>query len=199
MPPTAGPPEPLVVSDETPIPSTHSQTFIFTESSSVVLRAALSVRERNLILSRASEALEIISRKKIYRRDTFDRRGYHTHHQLTSLLRQSELMMSFIIRFTSAWNVNFSALSLSSFISATLSPSNLIASSSLISNKNGSNVIGQFAQRCNLIGRLVPLHGLCICSHSFSACSQVRVCLGRLHILCFILCSATCIKKRSKP
>ena len=69
MPLTAGPSEPLVVSDETqPIPSTrltHSQTFIFTDSSSVVLRAALSVRERNLILSRASEALEIISRKKI--------------------------------------------------------------------------------------------------------------------------------------
>ena len=39
--------------------------------------------------------------------------------------------MSFIIRLTSAWKVNFSAWSRSCFISATLSPSNLIASSSL--------------------------------------------------------------------
>ena len=69
MPLTTGPPEPLVVSDGTqPIPSTrltHSRTFIFIDSSSMALRAALSVRERNRILSRASEALEIISRKKI--------------------------------------------------------------------------------------------------------------------------------------
>ena len=40
-------------------------------------------------------------------------------------------MMSFIIRLTSAWNSNFSAESLNCFISATLSPSSLMASSSL--------------------------------------------------------------------
>ena len=68
-------------------PCMYTHNFIFTESSSVALRAALSVRERNRILSRASEALEIISRKKIYARDTYNRRGDHTHHQLTSSLR----------------------------------------------------------------------------------------------------------------
>merc|ERR1712212_826399 len=40
-------------------------------------------------------------------------------------------MISFIILFTSAWNTCFSALSLINFTSATLIPSNLIASSSL--------------------------------------------------------------------
>ena len=40
-------------------------------------------------------------------------------------------MISFIMRFTSAWKTYFSALSRSCFISDTLSPSNLIASSSL--------------------------------------------------------------------
>ncbi len=39
-------------------------------------------------------------------------------------------MMSFIIRLTSAWNVNFSDFSLNSLIWATFNPSNLIASSS---------------------------------------------------------------------
>ena len=50
---------------------------------------------------------------------------------LTSLFRYRELIISFIIRLTSAWKANFSAFSLSSFICATLRPSSLIASSSL--------------------------------------------------------------------
>ena len=50
---------------------------------------------------------------------------------LTSLFLYRELMISFIIRSTSAWNACFSAFSCSSFICATLRPSNLIASSSL--------------------------------------------------------------------
>lgn len=49
----------------------------------------------------------------------------------TSLFRYSELIISFIIRLTSAWKACFSALSLNSFIWATFNPSNLIASSSL--------------------------------------------------------------------
>ena len=40
-------------------------------------------------------------------------------------------MISFIIRLTSAWKTNFSAESLSCFISDTLRPSSLTASSSL--------------------------------------------------------------------
>lgn len=50
---------------------------------------------------------------------------------LTSLFLYRELIISFIIRLTSAWKANFSAFSLSSFICATFNPSSLIASSSL--------------------------------------------------------------------
>lgn len=48
--------------------------------------------------------------------------------------------MSFIIRLTSAWKANFSACSLSCFISATLSPSSWMASSSLHKEGEGHYV-----------------------------------------------------------
>src|SRR5699024_11956800 len=56
-------------------------------SSSEAANASGLVSERSRILSSASEAFEISSRRKI------------------SLFRYNELMMSFIIRLTSAWNV----------------------------------------------------------------------------------------------
>ena len=49
----------------------------------------------------------------------------------TSLFLYSELIMSFIIRLTSAWKMCFSADSRNSFIWETFRPSNLMASSSL--------------------------------------------------------------------
>ncbi len=58
---------------------------------------------------------------------------------LTSLFLYKELIMSFIIRSTSAWNVCFSALSRNSFISATLNPSSWIASSSLKKGRKNLN------------------------------------------------------------
>ena len=94
-------------------------TFILIVCSVVEARASLSVRAIRRILSMASEALEINSRKKIctiyilkclenlVNDISFDIKN-------TSLLRYRELMMSFIIRFTSAWKANFSDFSLSS-------------------------------------------------------------------------------------
>ena len=57
--------------------------------------------------------------------------AYKLYHILTSLFLYRELIISFIIRLTSAWKANFSAFSLSSFICATFKPSSLMASSSL--------------------------------------------------------------------
>lgn len=51
--------------------------------------------------------------------------------QLTSLFLYRELMMSFIMRLTSAWNMCFSDFSRISLICAAFKPSNWIASSSL--------------------------------------------------------------------
>ena len=42
-------------------------TLILTESSSVALKAVLSVKDMKRILSRASDAFEISSRRKIYK------------------------------------------------------------------------------------------------------------------------------------
>lgn len=51
-------------------PCTKILTLILIESSSVALRADLSVRDRKRILSRASEAFEINSLRNIYKENT---------------------------------------------------------------------------------------------------------------------------------
>ncbi len=72
----------------------------------------LSVKAKKRILSSASDAFDISSRKNI------------------SLFLYNELMISFIMRLTSATNCCLDALARNSFIWATLSPSKLICSSS---------------------------------------------------------------------
>lgn len=71
---------------------------------------------------------------------------------LTSLFLYKELMMSFIMRFTSVWNWNLSAFSRNSFICATLSPSSLMASSSRLTTSSSENQV-QAVQK-----KSIPIH-----------------------------------------
>lgn len=69
---------------------------------------------------------------------------------LTSLFLYNELIISFIIRFTSAWKVNVSACSLSSFNCAAFNPSNLIRSSATI-----AGLLSEIIFNFNILNTLV--------------------------------------------
>ena len=96
----------------------HLLTLIRMVISSFVCKTFLSVNAKNLILSKASDAFDINSRKKI------------------SLFLYNELIINFIIRLTSATNCCFSAFSRNSFNCATFKPSSLICSSSRLTTSS---------------------------------------------------------------
>ncbi len=114
-------------------------------SSSFPARASSLVRDNRRILSKASEALEISSRRKIFRMKSKELASVdlvynwqkHEQHEglLTSLFLYKELMISFIILFTSALNACFSDFSRISFICEAFKPSSWMASSSLLEKR----------------------------------------------------------------
>ena len=97
--------------------------------------------------------------------------------QLTSLFLYNELMMSFIIRSTSAWNVCFSALSRISFNCDTLNPSSLMASSSL-NTMHRNEVIAGTQWQTNL-----PFHNFVVGSWAIHCFANI---IFNHHVLFFL-------------
>ena len=127
--------------------------------SSLVLKTFLSVKAKNLILSRASDAFEINSRKKI------------------SLFLYNELIMSFIIRLTSATKFCFSAFSRNSFNCATFKPSSLICSSSRLTTSSSVREPS----------RLFPISASTVASITSSASSSSAPLTEPLNILIILI------------
>ncbi len=137
-------------------------------SSSFPARASSLVRDNRRILSKASEALEISSRRKIFRMKSKELASVdlvynwqkHEPYEglLTSLFLYKELMISFIILFTSALNACFSDFSRISFIWEAFKPSSWMASSSLLEKRCNHGRAQRMLVTCSFLWGLITIY-----------------------------------------